>query len=251
MFGKKEIVIVILSFLVSGCATSLKSLNNNEIYSNPEVIIDETLRSNLGEYGFFIQKGKLDIKNENERTRLIFTVKHLPPDNYLISLRSVTGIEAMRVKLSKDTIVVNDRINREILYGKGEAFEKIAGVPVDLLGIAFGDLSGVNIKLVENSEIRNNNIIVYSNLRNISIISTINCNLRKVKEAIVFTNPKENELVIKYSDFKRGNIIIPRTIDIKNGKGDIRILIKIKKIIVPWHGEIEFIPGNGYMMRSL
>ncbi|HRC89647.1 MAG TPA: DUF4292 domain-containing protein [Bacteroidales bacterium] len=251
MFRKKKIIVIILTFVVSSCATSLKSLNNNEIYSNPEVIIDETLRNNVSNYGFFIQKGKLDIKNENERTRLIFTVKHLPPDNYLISLRSVTGIEAMRVKLSKDTIIVNDRINREILYGKGEAFERIAGVPIDLLVLAFGDLSGVNIKFKVNNEIKNNTIDVYSNIKDINIISTINCNLKKVKKATVFTNQQGNMLVVSYSDFKRGNTMVPGTIDIKNEKGNIRILIKIKKIIIPWHGEIEFIPGNGYMMRSL
>jgi len=251
LFRKKEIIVIILTFVVSSCVTSLKSLNNNEIYSNPEVIIDETLRNNVSNYGFFIQKGKLDIKNENERTRLIFTVKHLPPDNYLISLRSVTGIEAMRVKLSKDTIIVNDRINREILYGKGEAFERIAGVPIDLLVLAFGDLSGVNIKFKVNNEIKNNTIDVYSNIKDINIISTINCNLKKVKKATVFTNQQGNMLVVNYSDFKRGNTMVPGTIDITNEKGNIRILIKIRKIIIPWHGEIEFIPGNGYMMRSL
>ncbi len=251
MYWKNKIKIVILLFIVFGCAPSLKNINEKEIYLKRSQIIEETLRNNLGEYGFFIKKGKLNINNGNEETVLLFTMKYLPQDNYLISLKSVTGIEAMRVKLTKDTIIVNDRINKEILYGKSEAFERVAGIPVELLKIAVGDLCGHNIKFDENYDIKNNTLNVFSNLRNINIVSTINCNINKVKRVVIYSNEQDDKLYIDYSGFKGGNYIMPGTINIQNEKGDIKISIKVKKIIIPWQGELEFIPGNGYTKKNL
>ena len=38
------------------------------------------------------------------------TIKYELPDKYLISIRSKAGIEAARIFITKDTVLINDRI---------------------------------------------------------------------------------------------------------------------------------------------
>jgi outer membrane biogenesis lipoprotein LolB len=240
-------------FLFEGCATTRGT--NRAITDNGNVVGLEILRhvaeKNLTATGFFIQKGKISTKSENGRISLYFTMKYSSEGKYLISLRSKTGMEAFRVYLSKDSILINDRLKRNVLYGKAGDFEKITGLPASMLKISVGDLF-MN-KPADNGESNciNNEFKVSDYLFGLMINSTINCLQMKLKSVIVFTGEENKFITIDYSKYREDNYSVPRKIEINDSGRKIKITISIEKYMAPWVGDIDFLPGNGYISKPL
>jgi len=60
-------------------------------------------------------------------------------------------------------------------------------------------------------------------------------------------NIEENELQIRYSEFfKANNIYAPGKIEISDKLSRTIIEIKIVKIVSPWEGTVDFVPGKQY-----
>lgn len=243
---------IILFYLVlAGCSTTgLTSRSENDC-RNPEEILKEALEKNLSNYGFYIQKGKITIIEGNAKTNLLFTMKYTRGESYLVSVRSLTGTEALRVLLTKDTILVNDRINRQVLYGEAEDFRRISGIPLGLLKICVGDLAGSNIRISSNEKSINKALIIYSLYSGINLNSTIDCKSRKVTRTVLFTENNENILEINYSDFRGDNLLIPGKTGIVDSKRNIKIKIEIKRFIVPWYGDLDFFPGTNFILKRI
>jgi hypothetical protein len=135
--------------LLSGCAGSGK-IGSDAVISEQKSalqVVGRTALRNITGSGFFIHKGRILSTGDNGRISLYFTMKFSPPSNYLISIRSKTGIEAFRVYLTEDTVLVNDRLNKAVLYGNNNDFERIIGLPSALLKVSLGDIFLLNPKL--------------------------------------------------------------------------------------------------------
>ncbi|HPC97779.1 MAG TPA: DUF4292 domain-containing protein [Bacteroidales bacterium] len=241
----------LMCFILAGCGSAGITSRSESDCLKPDEILKETIKGNISEYGFYIQKGKITILDGNKKTDLLFTMKYTRGENYLVSIRSLTGIEAMRVLLTKDTILVNDRINRQVLYGESEDFRRISGIPAGILKICVGDLAGNNIRITENEKVKPGAISISSFYYGINLKSAIDCKLKKVIKTRLFTDDYEDLLEINYSDFRGNNLLLPGKAGIVDSKRNVKIKIEIKKFIVPWYGDLDFIPGTNFTLKRI
>ncbi|MBK7711219.1 MAG: hypothetical protein IPJ37_09925 [Bacteroidales bacterium] len=89
-------------------------------------------------------------------------------------------------------------------------------------------------------------------VKDVKINYLIDCNNGKSLLTVPDDSFKESNLQIEYSDFFRiDNIYTPGRIEISDIQHNTVIEIKIQRIIIPWEGSIEFIPGKQYEKINL
>jgi hypothetical protein len=106
--------------LIAGCSVTRNVIvekHDNTYRFSSDNITESVSQQNITNSGFFIEKAEIEINNDKGKEKFIANIKFELPDKYLISLKSRSGIEGARIYLSKDTILVNDRINQIEYYG--------------------------------------------------------------------------------------------------------------------------------------
>jgi hypothetical protein len=177
-------------------------------------------------------------------------IRFVFPDQYLISLRSKTGIEAARIFITKDTVLVNDRINKIMYYGKPGDLEKRFGISYTVLPLLLGDFIGNKVGEANSQECKEGLTETNCIISGMNIKYLIDCTKKKLIKAQVEDDFRRNFIFIEYgSYFNTENRLIPSKINVKYNKS--KIAIKIEKIESPWVGTIEFIPGNRYDLIEL
>jgi hypothetical protein len=250
----KVIIISIVVLVISnGCAVSKST--EMEISSlsqiNTQKTIQLTEKQNITNSSFFIERGRISTSGDGGRINLLFTMKYSLSGNYLISLKSTTGIEAFRVYLTEDTVLINDRMNQVTLYGNPFEFEKISGLPSALFKLIIGDffISGENKEIPP--DCLDNSMAINDYYKGLIVKSIIDCKLGKTK-MVTLTSGTPNELInIFYSKYKPDRYKIPGKIEVNDFRRKVKIVIKIEKYSVPWSDEMKFIPGNGYKLKRL
>ena len=250
---QKALVIAICVILLSGCAgiRDMSYGDNSESLSASLQAVSQADARNITNTGFFIQKGKISTTGDAGRINLLFTMKYVKPGSYLISLRSITGMEAFRVYLTEDTVLINDRLNQELLYGNPFDFERITGINPDLLKVSLGDFISGNAEVKGENGCSGNNLEVDTYYKGLKIKNIIDCNLEKVRSLELDAGLPGEVITVEYKKSRYDYYRVPRKVEIIDTGRKVRISIKIEKYICPWTGEIEFIPGSGYKIRSL
>jgi outer membrane biogenesis lipoprotein LolB len=249
---KVELLALVVLLISAGCGTVKNSSTfPDKGQRNAKEVLLNTSGKNITGAGFFIRKGKILTDNESGRTSLYFTMKYNAEGKYLISIRSKTGMEAFRVFLSKDTILINDRLNRKVLYGNGKDFEKITGIPAALLKISIGDFF-YNKPVISGGDYCVNNEVKLSDyFQGLIVNSTIDCRTEKLKSIVVSTGSPDKYITIDYRKYREDNYSVPRRVEVNDPARRIKIVITIDKYVAPWVGEIEFIPGSGYKSKPI
>lgn len=207
---------------------------------------------NITNNNFYIQKAEIEIFNNGEREKLLGSVKYINQGEYLVSVRSRSGIEAARIYLSKDTIMINDRINRKLYYGSTGYLERKYGITIAFLPMIFGDFRDENrisegeIKCTEGKA-----GIEYAAGNNRMYFS-IDCKILKVTEINIGNKDNKDGIVLTFNDFVKNNgVNYPESIEVMDNINKSEIRIYIEKMEMPFTGTIEFIPGKNYEMVKL
>ena len=178
------------------------------------------------------------------------SVKYNAKGTYLISLRGKTGIEAARIYITKDTALVNDRINRQLLFGKPAYIEKKYGIPFAILPVVLGDLISGNRKIENLMPCENNRLKLEQNIQGVNITYIVDCSKGKIISAAREGSINGKLIDFKFAKFlKEGEGYLPSEVQIDYM--DTHIKIRILKFESPWEGNIEFIPGNKYEQIEL
>jgi hypothetical protein len=205
---------------------------------------------NLTAGNFFITKAEIEFISNGENQKFLASIKFIVPDKYLISLKSKTGIEAARIYITSDTILVNDRINRSLYYGDPERLSEKFGLSEDILPLLFGDYIKGNLKSDSEVKCSDGKAELSSSIGGVLINYIIDCKKMKTLSAIQETSFNMNSAELEYGTFIRaGAGLVPS--ETKLNYKESRISIKIVKIETPWDGIIEFIPGNRYDLIEL
>jgi hypothetical protein len=209
------------------------------------------MKNNLTEMGFFIEKAEISIETAEGRDNFLASLKFKKPDKYLVSLKSRTGIEAARIYLSGDSLLINDRINRVVYKGSQQSLQRNYGISATLLPVILGDfIKGISADSI--SDCRDGQMVTGSVLGGMKITYRIDCRMNKVIEAIPESSIGKQGIDMKFGDFfMEGATVIPGNIIVKDQKKGSSIEIKIGNIEIPWNGDIEFIPGNNYEIQQL
>lgn len=217
-----------------------------------ETGIESLRKQNITSNNFFIQKAEIEISTGNKSEKLIGSMKFLKPDKFLISIKSRTGIEALRIFISPDTILVNDRINRKLLYASHDYLRTKYGLPDSVFALLLGDYVSNSVFGLNKRNCLNGKINLDGLIDGIDVKYIIDCKLNKVIYASNEEILRGREVELKFDDFeKRGDILTAGKIEIRDVMGMLSIIIRIKKIEYPWNGSIEFIPGSRYELIKL
>jgi hypothetical protein len=215
------------------------------------MVVNKTAQRNITTGGFFIHKGRIKSIGEEGRINLYFTMKFSPPSKYLISIRSKTGMEAFRVYLTGDTVLINDRLNKSVLYGNTNDFERIVGLPIALLKVSLGDLFLIDPKLQPDEICIDNEVRLNEYFLGLMVKSTIDCRIDKVKSVLLTTGVPDEFVTIEYKKARDDNYGLPKKVEINDFRRKIKITLSLDKYSSPWVGEIEFLPGLGYTVKPL
>jgi hypothetical protein len=246
----KIVTIVILVFISSGCSVLRnKSYGNQEISKEyiSENILKSVTNQNITNNNFFIQKAEIEILVQNNRQKLIGSVKFVHPDKYLISIKGRTGIEAARIYTSGDTMLINDRINKKVYSVSALYLKRKYGISRDFLPLIFGDIvldkNPKDIKTICIGDKISFNCAVKGILMNYEI----SCKRGKTILVKQLESNNLSSIKINYDNYiKNGNLLMPRSIELIDTQRNIRLKIKVEKMQQPWTGKIEFIPGKNY-----
>lgn len=232
------------------CTISKKQSRSTtaEIVSTAEGDIYQRIVSqNLTSDNFFIEKVDFNVFSREGKKSGIGTIKFVMPDKFLISIKSKTGIEIGRIYLTGDSIMLNDRINKKLYYGSASYLKKKYGLTMSILPVILGDYVNEEIINRGSLECKNGILDIDAIIKEIRIRYVVDCKYGKPIMTTPIDNGNPSGLKIKYNNFFWANgINVPGDIDISDDQNSTRIEIKIRKIIFPWAGSIEFIPGKQY-----
>ncbi|MFH0841683.1 MAG: DUF4292 domain-containing protein [Bacteroidota bacterium] len=188
----------------------------------------------------------VEVTREAGEQRLAANFKYKEPGNYMVSLRSLTGIEAARLYITDDTILINDRVNKIVYHGSTEYLKQKYGISVKYLPLILGDIIVENINN-QYINCKGNESEIIEKSENGDIIYTLNCSTGKVKYVIIENQLSGNDLKVYLDKFKKGdNINYYRNIRITDEKKENTINIKIERISRAIVSDLNFIPGKNY-----
>ncbi len=249
----KITLISIAVLFISSCAVQKKEREGK--YFTPAISLENRIEKvsakNLTNSGFFIRKGKIITRSSDARFNLFFTMRFNTQGKYLISIRSRTGIEAFRVYIDGDSVLINDRLNRNVLYGNTRDFAKITGLPVNLLKISFGDFFFNRPSTKDGTDCSKGEILLNDYYLGLTVNSKIDCSRDKVKSIIVSTGEPDKFISVDYSRFRDDNYSVPGRVRINDPLRKVGITLTIDKYMAPWSGDIEFEPGEGYKLKPI
>jgi hypothetical protein len=160
-------------------------------------------------------------------------------------------MEAFRVYLSSDTVLINDRLNKSVLYGNINDFERITGLPAALLRVSYGDLFLIEPKLQPGEVCIDNEVKLNEYFLGLMVKTTIDCLKEKVKSVMLTTGVPDEFITIEYKKHREDHNGLPRKVEINDFRRKIKITLSLDKYTSPWVGDIEFIPGTGYSVKPL
>jgi hypothetical protein len=252
---QKIALIVICIIFLSGCALSKYRKRENISFQEQHFqkgLLSNVIKQNLTNCSYFIKKAEIEISSNSFSEKFLSSIKFEYPDKYLVSLKSKTGIEAARIFVSRDTILINDRINRKMYYGSAFDVQKKYGIDNSDLSLLFGDFISDSLPDINVLECFNGKLSIDKEEEGRKKTYIIDCRKAKIV-SFVYNNKWEGpEREINYSGFgKTGDKLFPGTIEFKDVKNKLFINILIRILEYPWNGSIEFIPGSKYELIRL
>jgi hypothetical protein len=240
--------IIFLILVTYGCSTSRKSITANIDLGSPSSISEnEIVKRNITNNDFSIQKAEVKVNAEETRTDLVASIKYQKEGKYLISIRSKSGIEVVRIFLTNDTILANDRIHKKIYCGSAAYMEDKYGISFRSLPLIFGDFIDVDGAGKEIIDCKEGKGVFLNNMGEKALTMTIDCREGKVIGSVINSENGDSRLEIKYKNFhKYENMIYPAVINIIETKTGSYIRIEIKKIVFNTVEKLIFIPGSNY-----
>ncbi|HEY5123316.1 MAG TPA: DUF4292 domain-containing protein [Ignavibacteria bacterium] len=247
---QKVAIVLFLGILTGACSVTRKISNETYRESNNTDsgnVLEQVIKQNITSASFFIQKAEIEVNTKTEKKKFLGSIKFEYPDKFLISLKSRTGIEGARIYINKDSIFVNDRINKTMYFGTAFNMKRKFGLNQNVIPIIFGDLVVENKFNAEIGKCEENKLKVDCNVRGITINYNIDCKRRKINQVHLGNSSLKENINVSYNNFiYLNNTLIPRIIDIEDPQYNIRIRIKIIKTEYPWNGDVRFMPGKGY-----
>jgi len=247
---KVVLIFLIIVFLGTACSVSRRgefSVDLSAGIIEKEAAISNIADNNISKGGLFIKKAEVEIISGENRENIIATLKCSQKGEYLISIKSKTGIEAARAFIGRDTLLINDRINKILYYGNSDYIEKKFSLTKDLLPVVFGDFIPGNRKGETDTVCLNGKLVHLSVIDKLYVSYDIDCSRRKIVNTIIETGKRNEFIKLRYSDFKTiGLAGYPTVIDISGLPDQLSIHIEIKSLELPWKGELDFIPGSNY-----
>lgn len=242
--------IIIISALILGACSTAKRVVNIENISRRDLSLpleNRICALNMTAGNFNINKAEIEIDNNGKKQKLLATLKYRLNGNYLISVRNRTGIEAARIYITKDTVLINDRIYKKLYRGSKEYLLKKYGLSTNAIPLLFGDYI-INLREKETVKDCKDGISeIQGYLENKEIWYYVDCNKDKVTGVSISDKTGAAGINMKFSNFLNyGNKMYPEKIVAEDARENTKISIKINSVDYNADEDIELIPGRNY-----
>lgn len=245
--------ILLIFILLQGCSIFRKTGVKNFQKAEGEIRAKDIVSNNLSNNSFYIQKASIAVTDGSISSRFLATLKFRYPDSLQISLKAKIGYEAVRIFMTKDTLIINDRINKKLRVGNPQDLRKKYGVDPDLIFVLLGDFiidpeaESVNIKC--HNGFADNRFVVGG--RNLDY--KIDCKLKKITGAQFEGEMKTGNLSIEFSGFYDvDGLIIPGVTLVSSDKSALTATIEVEKANRRYQGIIgPMKAGNNYDILRL
>lgn len=252
---QKVKIILFIIVLTTGCSV-VRTERTAKLKSSADVSNEMSLSAiqnqNVSKNSYFIQRADVQVIGQGGSEKLLASIKFKAPDQYLISLRNKTGIEAVRLFISPDTILLNDRINRKQYCVSPDYLKTKYGLTFLVIPVILGDFIGIALSNFSSADCIENKINIDCSISGLKINYSIDCRIGKSVLSILDSSLSSERIEVRNSEFfeieKRS---IPGNIEINDLKRETVINIRIKNISFSWDGIIEFVPGNKYKIIKL
>jgi hypothetical protein len=249
----RKALILSLIVLFSGCSSGRLSTERKktDLIGNGNNILEELSKNNISKRDFSIIKGSISFREAEKSGKYLFSLRHKDTNCYLLSLRNSMGIEGVRVFMTTDTVLINDRINRRVLYGRPEILISLTGIPGVFKELLFGDIVLNKESRTEKVEVIDNKVYVNQSIDGFLLKSQIDIGVNKISNARLNKGPGTNEIQFTYKNFDKGTIAFPRKIQIKSINNAIDLLIRIDKVDFELIDSLKFVPGKNYKYEEI
>lgn len=249
---RKIIFILPVLLLIGSCATSRKSYMDFSGVNPTDQNKNDFSASNITNNNIFIEKADLEVISDGTVQNVLLTVKHVLPGSYLVSVRSKTGIEAARISITRDSIHVNDRMNRVLYYGGTNVLSARYGIEYSLIPVIFGDIVSNGSDVLNKQECIDGYRIIQVNVKGKMIQYKLDCKSNKLTEASIKGDKPGSQILLSFSKFvKSDSGTHPSYIIIEYPDRQLKVNIRIRKINYKYEGKTDFIPGAKYERREL
>jgi len=253
---KIKYILLITAILINGCSTARKagktSGDRNVNGETMTTTIESVIKNNLSNNDFYIQKADINIIQDNVSVRLFADIKYKKPDTLLITVRSRTGIEAGRALITKDTLIVRDRINKKLLIGKPEALGAKYGVNPSFIMTILGDIIVEDKDRSEPVRCVRGDFTKEFEVSGKKVTYIIDCQRNKLKQAYFEGDVRSGNITIGMNGIdKSGNVVYPGEIEINDDLKSLNVIIEINRIESPWRGKIGTLAGQGYKVVKI
>ena len=244
MSGKP--LILILLVLLTGCSALKTGKTKTEHISSRFFDFRKIMAQNLTVNDFNIRKAEVQIAIGDEKQILLASVKYKTPGYWLISLKNNIGIEITRAYITTDTLLINDRLEKKMFYGKTNAIEKRYGIPFIAIPVIFGDFVEENPESIDSIKCVGAKDTLNIKFDKFEIEYFISCRDNKIINANL-RNPGNKVIQIAYSKISLfDNKKYPSRIKIIDTTDRCIIEIRIRNIDFNNIERLDFIPGRGY-----
>lgn len=250
---QKIVYIVSLFLIISSCSVyrgqkARSSGTNSEKDYNSK---DSYIRSkNLTNDGFYLKSLDIIISNGNSRNKFSGSLKFEKPDKYLLTLRSISGIEIARIFISRDSVYLMDRIKHKVYRTEGKYIYREYGFAIELLPVLLGDYIG-KCNSVFSDRNGGNILEAECKVAGFNVIYLFNENVGKVTSALGRRGDNEYGS-IKFDKFRNiSGLIYPGRIQFNNEKRKMNAEFVIRKIEFPWNEKVTFNVGDRYEILDL
>jgi hypothetical protein len=254
---KIVVILLILVAIAEGCSVSRKAGRGTKGTGTGTGIgsanvLENIIENNITNGSFYIPKASVTVTQNNISTKFTANLKFRKPDTLLLSLRSKLGIEAGRAFITSDTILINDRVHKNLIKGNPRNIKSKYGIEPILLYIVLGDL--IIDKKDKSRMINCSKGISRTEFEvgNKMVEYTFDCEREKITRAYIGGDITSGNITLDFREFlNHDNLIIPRIVEINDDLSTMNIVVRIEKVENNWNGKIEFVPGPGYEVIRL
>ncbi len=245
------IPMLLLLFAGSGCSLVRRSATVEADAGETGNIVSYSnlVESNIGVPPLFIRRIRGEAYLYGERTRFSANLRANSEGEWLLSIRSILGIEVARIFAGSEGVVLLDRLaNIAERYSWNEMANRY-GVRFDMIGLLLGDIPA-NISLASDN-IDCDRPLLLSARTGPGYRVHVDCNYGKVRQILVEDAATGSSLTVTVERFTPVNgSYYPFEITVEDDSGTMRLTYRIDDIVTDWTGSFNFaIPSNYTIVR--
>lgn len=157
---KQFLLFVFIMFVIASCRTITPVVETEGVYSGDEIYANLVDRSpDVNTYS--VRRMNLKIIENDEELNLRGSVRIAKDSAILVSINAFAGIEAARILLTRDSVKILDRINRN--YFEGNYIDALKFIPVKInYDIVQSIFFGSSVKLLQEFDLPDRSKTGYS-----------------------------------------------------------------------------------------